>query len=102
MGAQVEAVRGRATVDEFRGEELPLVGRVAGLAAGLAFGLTWRRWDLGGLDDVGGRGLGRGGGVLAGVGERHLQLGDAGGEEFHLGLQSGQLLPQALAFGTRS
>ena len=63
-----------------------LVLGVAGLAADAASVLALRRWRLGRLDDVGGRGLGGGRGVLARRGELPAELGDdlLEGGEFRL------------------
>ena len=61
---------------------LGMPGLLARLTSVLAFG----RWRLGRLDDVGGRGLGGGRGVLACRGELLAQLGDdlLEGGEFRL------------------
>src|SRR3954467_2755971 len=75
-GAVVEAMIEGPVVDGLAREGDSLVLGVAGLAADAAFvlALRWRR--LGRLDDVGGRGLGGGRGVLACRRELLAQLGD--------------------------
>src|SRR3954452_19829483 len=73
-------------VDGLGREGDALVLGVAGLPADAALVLALRRWRLGWLDDVGGRGLGGGGGVLARRGELLAELGDdlLEGGEFRL------------------
>src|SRR3954462_15297150 len=75
-GAVVEAMIEGPGVDGLGREGDAFVFGVAGLAADAAavLSLRWRR--LGRLDDVGGRGLGGGRGVLARRGELLAQLGD--------------------------
>ena len=68
-------------------EQLALVRGMSRLAAGLAPLLAGRRLRLGRLDDVGGGGLGRVGGILAGRGELLLQLLDDGLESDEFCLQ---------------
>jgi hypothetical protein len=73
-------------VDGLGREGGSLVLGMAGLPADAASVLALRRWRLGRLDDVGGRGLGGGRGVLACRGELLAQLGDdlLEGGEFRL------------------
>ena len=75
-----------AAVDGLGPEGGPLVLGMAGLAADAASVLALGRWRLGWLDDVGGRGLGGGRGVLARGGELLAQLDDhlLEGVEFRL------------------
>jgi hypothetical protein len=64
---------------------------MAGLPADAALVLALRWWRLGRLDDVGGRGLGGGRGVLARRGELLAELGDdqlEGGEFGFQGIDS--------------
>src|SRR3954471_17554811 len=78
-------------VDGFGREGDALVLGMPGLSARLTSVLTFRRWCLGRLDDVGGRGLGGGRGVLARRGELLAELGDdqlEGGEFRFQGIDS--------------
>ena len=87
-GAGVEEVVGGDRGEHLGREELALVGGMSRLAAALASRLAGRRLRLGRLDDVGGRRLGRVGGVLQGRGELLLQLLDDGLEGDELGAKS--------------
>src|SRR5262249_11149891 len=80
-------VVGGAAVDLLRWEGGALVPGVARLAAALAFVLAWWRGGLGRLDDVGGRGLRRGRGVLAQGSDLLAQLGQLGLQDVDLRLQ---------------
>ena len=64
------------TADGLGREGGALVLGMTGLSPYSAPVLALRRWRLGRLDDVGGRGLGRGGGILACRGELLAELGD--------------------------
>ena len=75
-GAGVEAMIEAPAVDGFRRERGAFVFGMSGLSADSAMVLALWRWRLGRLDDVGGRGLGGGRGVLARRGELLAQLGD--------------------------
>src|SRR5262249_59926830 len=90
-------VVGGAAVDLLRWEGGALVPGVARLAAALAFVLAWWRGGLGRLDDVGGRGLRRGRGVLAEGSDLLAQLGQLGLQDVDLRLQ-----PLAVGAGSRS
>jgi hypothetical protein len=95
-------MRVRAAVEELGGKQLPLVERMPRLSAWLAFGLAVGRGRGRGLDEVGGRRLGGGRGILPSARQLFLEVRDRRREECHLRLQGSQLLPQPLAFNTRS
>src|SRR4051795_9116272 len=85
-------------VDGLGREGGSLVLGMAGLPADPASVLARGRWRLGRLDDVGGRGLGGGRGVLAGRSQLLTQSGDdllEGGEFGLQGLDS-RLRPSAI------
>jgi hypothetical protein len=86
-GAGVEAMVEGPGVDGLGREGGSLMLGMAGLPADPASVLARRRWRLGRLDDVGGRGLGGGGGVLARRGELLADLGDDLLEGGEFGLQ---------------
>ena len=90
-------------VDGLGREGGALVLGVAGLPADAASVLALRRWRLGRLDDVGGRGLGGGRGVLACRGELLAQLGDdlLEGGEFRLQGIDSRLEPSAIGAAGR-
>ena len=90
-----------AAVDLLGWERETLVFGVPGLSADTAFVLPRRRWWLGGLDDIGGRRLGRGGGILACRSELLLQLSDGGLEAVELRLLGVELRLQPLTVRTR-
>ena len=100
-GAGVEEVVGGDRGEHLGREELALVRGMSRLAAALASRLAGRRLRLGRLDDVGGRRLGRVGGVLQGRGELLLQLLDDGLEGDELGAQVVDFDLEPLAIGTR-
>ena len=100
-GAGVQEVVGGLRSEHLGRERHPLVRGVSRLAAGLAPRLTGWRLRLGGLDDVGGRRLGRVGGVLEGRGQLLLQLLDGGLESDELSAQGVNFGLQPLAIGTR-
>jgi hypothetical protein len=81
----------RSAVDLFRWEQDPLVFGVSGLSTDAALVLALRRWRLGRLDDIGGRGLGRRRGILARRSELRLQLRDGALEDIELRLQGLEL-----------
>src|SRR5205823_1448842 len=85
-GAAVEAMIEGPAGDGLGREGGPLVLGVAGLAADAASVLASGRWRLGWLDDVGGRRLGGGRGILPRRGELLAQLDDEllEGGEFRL------------------
>jgi hypothetical protein len=83
------------------GEGDPLVRGVSRLAAGHAPRLTGWRPRLGRLDDVGGRWLGRVGGILEGCGRLLVQLSDGGPESDERRARGVALSLQSLAIGTR-
>ncbi len=102
-GAGAEAMAEGAAVDGLGRECGAFVLRMAGLSADTAFVLSlWRR-RLGWLDDIGGRWLGRGRGVLAGGGELLGKLGDdlLEGGEFRLKGIHSRLGPMAIGAGSR-
>ena len=100
-GAGVEEVVGGGRGEHLGREELALVRGVSRLAAALASRLAGWRLRLGGLDDVGGRRLGRVGGILQRRGELLLQLLDDGLESDELRRKSLDFGLQPLAIGTR-
>src|SRR3954471_17831794 len=75
-GAGIEAMIEGPAVEGLGWEGDALVLGMAGLAADAALVLALRWWRLGRLDDVGGRWLGGGRGVLAGRGELPAEWGD--------------------------
>jgi hypothetical protein len=84
--AEVEAMVEEPAVDGLGWKGGAFVLGMDGLSADPAFVLALGWWRLGWLDDVGGRGLGGGGGVLASRGELLGQLVDdlLEGGEFRL------------------
>jgi hypothetical protein len=102
--AEVDAMVEGSTVDGLGREGGPLVLGMAGLAADAAFVLAFWRWRLGGLDDVGGRGLGGVRGVLACRGELLGQLGDdlLEGGEFRLEGIDSRLQANTIGTGSRA
>ena len=101
--AEVEAMVEGAAVDGLGRESGAFVLGMAGLAADAASVLAFGRWRLGRLDDVGGRGLGGGRGVLASRGELLGQLGDdlLEGGEFRLQGIDSRLEPKTIGAGSR-
>jgi hypothetical protein len=75
-GAKIEAMVERIAVDQFRREGGAFVLGVTGLPAVAAPLLALRRCRFGRLDDVGGRRLGRGRGILPRRGELLLETSD--------------------------
>jgi hypothetical protein len=101
--AGVEAMVEGAAVDGLGREGGALVLGMAGLAADATPLLAlWRR-GLGRLDEIGGRGLGGGRGVLASHGELLGQLGDdlLEGGEFRLKRIDSRLESKAIRAGSR-
>ena len=89
-GTEIEAIVDRRTVDRFRREGIAFVLGVTRLSADAASILTLRRLRLGRLDDVGGRRLGGGRGVLPCGGKLRLETCDDGLERLQprlLGIQ---------------
>jgi hypothetical protein len=99
-GAEVQEVIVSLVRQQFGREEGALVGWVSGLSAGLASGLSGRRLQLGGLDDIGRRRLGGSRGILARRSELPLQLVDGVLECIMLGAQGIDFRLQPLAIGT--
>ena len=99
--AEVQEVIVRSAVDLFRWEQDTLVFGVSGLSTDAALVLALRRWRLGRLDDIRGRGLGGGRGVLPRCGELCLQLGEGNLEGLQLRLEGVQLRLQPLAIRAR-
>src|SRR5208282_4456833 len=94
-GAKIEAMVERIAVDQFRREGGAFVLGVTGLPADAAPLLALRRCRLGRLDDVGGRRLGRGRGILPRRGELLLETSDGALEHLHTRLLGVQLRLQA-------
>ena len=82
-GTEIEAMIERPAVDRLGREGVSLVLGVSGLATDPASLLTLRRRRLGRLDDVGGRGLGGGRGILPRRGELLLETRDGGLERLN-------------------
>src|SRR5262249_56288870 len=99
-GASVQEVVGGRGGGPLGRKQLTLVCGMSGLAAGLPLLLAGRRRWLGGLDDVGGRGLGGVRRILARRGELFLQSLDGGLEGGELSAQGVDLSLQPLAIGT--
>src|SRR5208282_1131107 len=94
-GAKIEAMVERIAVDQFRREGGAFVLGVTGLPADAAPLLALRRCRLGRLDDVGGRRLGRGRGILPRSGELLLETSDGALEHLQPRLLGVQLRLQA-------
>ena len=99
-GAGIQQVVGGLRSEHLARERDALVRGVSRLAAGLAPRLTGWRLRLGGLDDVGGRGLGGSRGVLARSGQLLLETSHGSLQRLQLGALLLQLRLQTLAFAT--
>src|SRR5271157_4196943 len=94
-GAKIEAMVERIAVDQFRREGGAFVLGVPGLPADAAPLLALRRGWFGRLDDVGGRRLGRGRGILPRRGQLILETSDGALEHLQTRLLGVQLRLQA-------
>jgi hypothetical protein len=99
-GAQFQRIAVAAAVEQFGGKELPQVTRMAGLAAAPAFAGAVGRRGLGRLNQIGGRRLGGGRGIFAGLRQLFLELDHRGLQGVEAGLQLVQLRSQALTART--
>ena len=94
-GAKIKAMVERIAVDQFRREGGAFVLWVTGLPADAAPLLALRRCRFGRLDDVGGRRLGRGRGILPRRGELLLETSNGALEHLQTRLLGVQLRLQA-------
>ena len=94
-GAMIKAMVERIAVDQFRREGGAFVLWVTGLPADAAPLLALRRCRFGRLDDVGGRRLGRGRGILPRRGELLLETSNGALEHLQTRLLGVQLRLQA-------